>query len=287
MPTSQSRCTSTHNLSPRWCVHRPIVGALVLATTFAACMSQPAAPEDLDTSAPPSGVITRHAFTVPLEDGWHFRNDAAMEKNFEHGELGGDGYGQANYPVTLSPGTGPIQLRRSWHAVEEVTVTMRWQVSSNMNYQTGSQVKKIWFLETPITNPIYLALAANNKISFMTQRTSEPGDGAEREDGGYVTPGQIYDLKVYVKLNSVTKGGDSKPDGIATVWLDGQQIIHRTDLRFRGEDSPQRSSGKYFAAHDGITGIRWNPTWPNGGDSPAQPMWERLYYITVARGFTG
>lgn len=229
-------------------------------------------------------LITRHTFTETLEDDWHFRNHAPAERNFEHGDTLGDGYGQANYPVTLRPGTGPIQLRRSWDAVDEITVTMRWQVSPNMEHRTGSQVKKIWFLEAPLTNPIFLALAANGRVALMTQRTAEQGDGAARMQGGHVTAGQIYDLKVYVKLNSVTAANSSNPDGIATVWLDGRRIMHRTNLRFRGEDSPQRPSGRYFGAHDGITGIRWNPTWPNGGDSPTEPMWERLYSIAVSRG---
>lgn len=260
---------------------------LVVAT---GCMSQPTSPGSLESESTPSetpGLITRHSFTAPLEDGWHFRDDAPTEKNFRHGEMNGDGYGQANYPTSLAPGTGPIQLRRTWNEVNEVTVRMRWQVSPNMDYKTGSGVKKIWFLESPRVNPIYLALAGDDAIAIMTQSTAEPGDGAVRIQGGHVRPGQVYDVKVYVKLNSVTADGMSKPNGIATVWLDGERIIHRTDLRFRGEDSPAATSGRYFRATDGISGLRWNPTWPGGGDAPAEPMWERLYDISVSRGAVG
>lgn len=273
--------------SKQWCYHRPFVSALLLISGAAGCMSQPASPETLESGTPPYGLITRHGFTEVLEDGWHFRNDAPIVENFEHGELDGDGYGQANYATSLRPGSGPIQLRRSWGAgVDEVTVTMRWQVSPNMDLETGdgSDAKKIWFLEAPLTNPIYLALTANHEIAFKTQRTAEVDDGAARIQGGYAEPGQIYDLKIYVKLNTVTKSGSSRPDGIATVWLDGERIINKSDMRFRGEDSPLKSTGQYFRSKDGITGIRWNPTWPKGGASPPEPMWERLYSIEVSRG---
>jgi hypothetical protein len=252
-------------------------------------MSQPTSPTSFESETPGElpGLITRHGFREALEDGWHFRDDAPMEKNFQLGEKDGDGYGQANYTTSLEPGSGPIQLRRTWKAVNEVTVTMRWQVSPNMNYKTGSGAKKIWFLESALANPIYLALVGDDEIAFMTQGTAEPGDGAARIQGGHINPGQTYDMKIYVKLNSVTPDGSSKPNGIATVWLDGNRIIHSTDMRFRGEDSPQASTGRYFTATDGITGLRWNPTWPGGGEAPVEPMWERLYDIKVSRGAAG
>jgi hypothetical protein len=251
------------------------------ASTVAATSPKPD-PPPLPAVEP--ALITRHEFNQALEDGWHFRDHRPTEKNFEHGHAGGDGYGQANYPVTLSPGSGPIQLRRTWDATEEVTVETRWQVSPNFHYQTGSRAKKIWFLEAPLVNPIYLALGGHNEIALMTQSTAEGRDGATRMQGGRIEPGRIYDLKVHIKLNSTSPDGRSKPDGVATVWLDDERVIHRVDLRFRGEDSPQASTGRYFRAGDGITGLRWNPTWPGGGKPPRELMWERLYGISVLRG---
>lgn len=287
MPSLQWSARSSRNLTG---IRFKVVATLVtLLGATAGCMSQPTSPASFEPGSPSEtpGLITRHGFREALEDGWHFRNDVPMEENFQLGEKDGDGYGQANYTTSLEPGSGPIQLRRSWNEVEEVTVRMRWQVSPNMKYQTGSGVKKIWYLESPIANPIVLALVGDYGMAIITQGTAESGDGAVRIQGGRIEAGRIYDLEVYVKLNSVTAEGKSKPNGIATVRLDGQRIIHRTDLRFRGEDSPLASTERYFRATDGITGLRWNPTWPGGGDAPVEPMWERLYDIKVSRGAAG
>ncbi|MFQ5530170.1 MAG: Ig-like domain-containing protein [Gemmatimonadota bacterium] len=231
------------------------------------------------TPSAPAGLITRHTFEAPLENGWTERG----EGNYSNGVLNGDGYGQATYGTNLCVGCGPVQVRRGFDQVDELTVRMRWQVSENMDHRTGSKIKKIFFLENSTTNSIYLALVGDGyQLALITQSTAE---SASRQQGGPgITPGRIYDVELHIKLNSVDANGNSRPDGIGTVWLDGQRIIHRTDFRFRGEDSPQRDSGKYFSANEGIRGIRWNPTWPNGGDPPAERMWERMYDIGVWSG---
>lgn len=259
----------------------PIYGDLSNVTGASTEESQASAPAPAPSGG--EGIITRHTFSEPFEDGW---SGAPVGSNYAVGTENDDGYGQANYWPSLCVGCGPILVRRGFTEMDEVTVKMRWQVSKNMDHRTGSKVKKIFFLENPKTNPIYLALAGDHyQLALFTQSTAESATRTQAGPG--ITPGQIYDVELYIKLNSVDANGNSNPDGIGTVWLNGERIIHRTNFRFRGEDSPQRESGQYFAAHDGISGIRWNPTWPNGGDPPSELMWERIYDIAVWNGSEG
>ncbi len=246
---------------------------------------------DPDPPVPPSGnIITQHTFTQRLEDGWteHQPPSGWYSIGIDSGET----YGQALYTPSLCVGCGPIKVRRGFDDIDELTVELRWQLSPNFEHNTGSTNKKIFFLEAHSEgtgengpNPIILGAKADGRFYLNLQRTAEQPGGSRIATGGQWEPGRIYDVKLYIKLNSVDTNGNSNPDGIGTVWVDGTRVLHATDYRFRGDDSPQVSTGKWFKSSWGITGIRWNPTWPNGGDSPAENMWERIYNFTVFSGF--
>lgn len=230
---------------------------------------------------PPSNddgeVITEHTFTSSVEDGW-----AEPVGSFSHGTENGDGYGQANYGPNLCVGCGPINTWRNFtEEHDEVTVRMRWKLSPNFSHSTGSNQKKILFLSASGTDPIILGVNANGSFFFNTQRTAE---GARIMYGGSWSPGVEREVVLYVKLNSVDANGNSIPDGVVSVWVDGNRVMHGTDWRFRGHDSPQFDSGNYWEPQHGISSIKWNPTWPNGGDSPSESMWERIYHLKVVSG---
>lgn len=249
-------------------------------------------PEDPAPDPPdepePGDLITRHTFGAKVEDGWHDRGDGSY--SIGEDDVGGS-YGQCLYTTSTRAGTGPIQVRRGWPQVDEVTAKVLWRVSPNMDTATGSQQKKIFFLECPTTNPIIVGFRShtgetNGTIFVALQSTSEPSGGSRLWQGGWkqVEPGRLYRLDTHVKVNSVNADGSSNPDGVLDVWLDGDRIVHADDVRYRGEDSPQKHSGRYFKDDEGISGFRWNPTWPNGGDSPSERMWERIYDIAVYAG---
>lgn len=222
-------------------------------------------------------VITEHTFASPVEDGW-----AEPMGNFTHGTEAGDGYGQANYTTGLCVGCGPINTWRNFSEEHnEVTVRMRWKLSPNFKHSTGSNQKKILFLSASGTDPIILGANANGSFYFNTQRTAE---GARIMYGGSWSPGVEREVVLYVKLNSVDANGNSRPDGVVSVWVDGNRVMHGTDWRFRGHDSPSFDSGNYWEPEHGMNSIKWNPTWPNGGDSPSESMWERIYHIKVVSG---
>lgn len=84
--------------------------------------------------------------------------------------------------------------------------------------------------------------AAGNYVNGKEWRSSSPMLTATT---GSFYKGDWHKVEAYIKLNSIVNGIGQR-DGIAQYWVDGTQVINRTDLMFRTGAHPNMQFNQFF-----------------------------------------
>jgi len=100
----------------------------------------------------------------------------------------------------------------------------------------GGSAQMAWILATGMNGG---RLTLDQKIASGDFQTPESPRGVS--SSLVFTSGVVYHLEVYVKINSAA----GVPDGIATVWVNGVQYIHVTDVVWYADEIGEAAKAKW------------------------------------------
>lgn len=221
------------------------------------------------------GAETR--ISPDIEDGWYDRpgpNSSVIGPDEIPPELGtrtapsAPSVAQFRFPRGQKWGAAPVSVGKTWEPVRSVYVSFWIQLSRN----AGDS--KICYLHWGDAFTFYLSTGGRRSPPHQRQSLAifiqggapslggnEPGGGQRIDTHAPLTPGKWHLVELLLTTNSSRRAAD----GALVVWVDGRKRTERTNMAYIG--------GNKRGARDGITGIRFNPTYAQAAKVPNPIAW--------------
>ena len=169
------------------------------------------------------------------------------------------------FPQGAKGGSAPFKMWRRFERNVTAVYMCMWHKLDRNFTNNGNSATKFGFFETPYHGNISMALNHYfNLTDYLGIRLQSRGGTLNRNVMSTYNMmrhlGEWHKIEWLVISNSINAG-----DGVARIWVDGQQVLDASDVRYF-----------YPGQTPAFNGVTWNPTY-GGGHNPV--LYDMHQYI--------